>query len=97
MYATFPMKRQGTPLAAADMACLAAAATREARRLARVSDPEVAAAAEVEAPSRLQLEEMVDDAAAVELSALKHRLSNARSRQPTLETIQEENYLLSRA
>ncbi|OEL30738.1 hypothetical protein BAE44_0008238 [Dichanthelium oligosanthes] len=104
VYATFPMKRLGTPLAAADMARLAAAATREARRSARVSDlvvappaAEVAAAAEVEAPSRLRLEEMVGDAAAAELGALKHRLSNARSRRPTLETIQEENYMLSRA
>ncbi|CAN6327362.1 unnamed protein product [Urochloa humidicola] len=110
-YATFPMKRLGTPLAAADAARLAAAAAREARRAsAKVSssDSDHAAAvvaapphAEVvaeEAP-RLRLEEMVvdDAAAAAELGALKHRLSNARSRRPTLETIQEENYLFSRA
>ncbi|OEL38317.1 hypothetical protein BAE44_0000664 [Dichanthelium oligosanthes] len=98
------MKRLGTPLATADKARLAAAAPREAQWSARVSDlvvappaVEVAAATEVEAPSRLRLEEMVDDTAAAKLGALKHRLSNARSRRPTLETIQEENYLLSRA
>ncbi|PUZ64879.1 hypothetical protein GQ55_3G178400 [Panicum hallii var. hallii] len=101
-YATFPMKRLGTPLAAADAARLAAAATREARRSsAKVSDDappaEVAAAAEEKAP-RLRLEDMeVDDAAAAEVGALKHRLGNARARRPTLETIQEENYLSSRA
>ncbi|KAF8716270.1 hypothetical protein HU200_026555 [Digitaria exilis] len=104
-YATFPMKRLGTPLAPADVARLAAAATREARRTAKVSSVVVVAAPphaveeeEEEAP-RLRLEEMVvdDDAAAAELGALKHRLSNARSRKPTLETIQEENYLASRA
>ncbi|KAF8727481.1 hypothetical protein HU200_019089 [Digitaria exilis] len=103
-YATFPMKRLGTPLAPADVARLAAAATREARRSAKVSSVVVVAAPphaveeEEEAP-RLRLEEMVvdDDAAAAELGALKHRLSNARSRKPTLETIQEENYLASRA
>ncbi|TKW26005.1 hypothetical protein SEVIR_3G158000v4 [Setaria viridis] len=109
-YAAFPMKRLGTPLAAADAARLAAAAAREARRSsakvssdhAAVAAPpppaaEVAAAAE-EAP-RMRLEQMVvdDDAAAAELGALKHRLSNARSRRPTLETIHEENYLSSRA
>jgi hypothetical protein len=96
------MKRLGTPLAAADAARLAAAATREARRSsAKVSDDpppaEVAAAAEEKAP-RLRLEDMeVDDAAAAEVGALKHRLGNARARRPTLETIQEENYLSSRA
>ncbi|CAL4909457.1 unnamed protein product [Urochloa decumbens] len=108
-YATFPMKRLGTPLAAADAARLAAAAAREARRSsAKVSSSSEHAAAVVaaapataeqvaeEAP-RMRLEEMVDDAAAAELGALKHRLSNARSRRPTLETIQEENYLFSRA
>ncbi|OEL27310.1 hypothetical protein BAE44_0011670 [Dichanthelium oligosanthes] len=104
VYATFPMKRLGTPLAAANMGHLATAATREARRSARVSDlivvppaTEVAAAVEVETPNRLRLDEMVDDAAAAELGVLKHRLSTARLRRPTLETIQEENYLLSRA
>ncbi|RLN28853.1 hypothetical protein C2845_PM05G29050 [Panicum miliaceum] len=100
-YAVFPMKRLGTPLAAADAARLAAAATREARRSsAKVSDdapPAEVAAAEEKAP-RLRLEDMeVDDAAAAEVGALKHRLSNARARRPTLETIQEENYLSPRA
>ena len=104
VYATFPMKRIGTPLAAADMARLAAAATREARRSAKVSavvaaPPEsaavsVVAAAPEETPSpRARLDEMVDDAVAAEIGMLKHRLSNARSRRPTLETIHEENYL----
>ncbi|KAG2617675.1 uncharacterized protein LOC120664711 [Panicum virgatum] len=104
-YAAFPMKRLGTPLAAPDAACLAAAAgTREARRSsAKVSDdapPDgVAAAAAEEKAPRLRLEDMeVDGAAAAELGALKHRLSNARARRrPTLETIEEENYLSSRA
>ncbi|OEL28579.1 hypothetical protein BAE44_0010402 [Dichanthelium oligosanthes] len=98
------MKRLGTLLAAADMARVAAAATREAWRSARVSNlvvappaAEVPAATGVEALRRLRLEEMADDAAVTELGTLKHRLSNARSRRPTLETIQEENYLLSRA
>ncbi|KAM0904504.1 hypothetical protein ACQ4PT_017964 [Festuca glaucescens] len=108
VYATFPMKRLGTPLAAADMARLAAAATREARRSAKVSavvaaPPEaatVAAASLVaveETPSpRARLDEMVDDAVAAEIGVLKHRLSSARSRRPTLETIHEENYMLRR-
>ncbi|CAN6332093.1 unnamed protein product [Urochloa humidicola] len=111
-YATFPMKRLGTPLAAADAARLAAAAAREARRssakvsssdsdhaavVAAAPPAEVVSVAAVEEAPRLRLEEMVDDAAAAELGALKHRLSNARSRRPTLETIQEENYLFSRA
>jgi hypothetical protein len=108
VYATFPMKRLGTPLAAADMARLAAAATREARRSAKVSavvaaPPEasagVAASSVVaeleETPSpRARLDEMVDDAVAAEIGVLKHRLSSARSRRPTLETIHEENYML---
>ena len=104
-YAAFPMKRLGTPLAAAEAARLAAAAgTREARRSsAKVSDDAppagVAAAAAEEKAKRLRLEDMeVDGAAAAELDALKHRLSNARARRrPTLETIEEENYLSSRA
>ncbi|KAG2625922.1 uncharacterized protein LOC120697910 [Panicum virgatum] len=106
-YAAFPMKRLGTPLAAADAARLAATSTREARRSsAKVSDDAppagVAAvpAAEEKAP-RLRLEDMeVDGAAAAELGALKHRLSNERARtrrRPTLETIEEEHYLSSRA
>lgn len=104
VYATFPMKRLGTPIAAPDVARLAAAATREARRSAKVANSvaatpvEAAVAVVVDAPPpRLRLEEMVDDAAAAEIGVLKHRLSNARSRRPTLETIQEENYLSSRA
>ncbi|XP_062232075.1 uncharacterized protein LOC133929364 [Phragmites australis] len=99
-YATFPMKRLGTPLAAADMARLAAAATREARRSAKVSNvvaPPAEADAATENAPRVRLEEMVDDAAAAEIDVLKHRLSNARSKRPTLETIQEENYVPSRA
>jgi len=104
-YAAFPMKRLGTPLAAAEAARLAAAAgTREARRSsAKVSDDAppagVAAAAAEEKAPRLRLEDMeVDGAAAAELGALKHRLSNARARRrPTLETIEEEHYLSSRA
>ncbi|CAM0954044.1 unnamed protein product [Alopecurus aequalis] len=102
VYATFPMKRLGTPLTATDMARLAAAATREARRSAKVSSvvaapPESAAVSVVavleETPSpRPRLDEMVDDAVAAEIGVLKHRLSSARSRRPTLETIQEENY-----
>uniref|UniRef100_A0ACD5T7M9 Uncharacterized protein n=1 Tax=Avena sativa TaxID=4498 RepID=A0ACD5T7M9_AVESA len=105
VYATFPMTRLGTPLAAADMARLGAAATREARRSAKVSavvapppEPATAAVSVVvaaeEAPSpRARLDEMVDDAVAAEIGVLKHRLSCARSRRPTLETIHEENYL----
>uniref|UniRef100_A0ACD5TE28 Uncharacterized protein n=1 Tax=Avena sativa TaxID=4498 RepID=A0ACD5TE28_AVESA len=109
VYATFPMKRLGTPLAATDMARLAAAATREARRSAKVSamvsavvapPPEAATEAvsvvvpAEEPPSpRARLDEMVDDAVAAEIGVLKHRLSSARSRRPTLETIHEENYL----
>ena len=106
-YAAFPMKRLGTPLAAAEAARLAAAAgTREARRSsAKVSDDAppagVAAAAAEEKAKRLRLEDMeVDGAAAAELGALKHRLSNERARtrrRPTLETIEEEHYLSSRA
>ena len=105
-YAAFPMKRLGTPLAAADAARLAATATREARRSsAKVSDDAppagVAAAAAEEKAPRLRLEDMeVDGAAAAELGALKHRLSNERARtrrRPTLETIEEEHYLSSRA
>ena len=101
VYATFPMKRKGTPLAAADVARLAAAATREARRSsAKVANAVVVAPpAEVvaeAAPRLLRLEEMVDDAAAAEICELKHRASNARSRRPTLETIEEENYMSSR-
>jgi hypothetical protein len=104
VYATFPMKRLGTPLTAADMARLAAAATREARRSAKVSadvaaPPEAATSAvsivPEETPSpRARLDEMVDDAVAAEIGVLKHRLSSARSRRPTLETIHEENYML---
>ncbi|KAK3134896.1 hypothetical protein QOZ80_5BG0412130 [Eleusine coracana subsp. coracana] len=102
VYATFPMKRLGSPVAAADVARLAAAATREARRSAKVANVVAAASlaadavAEEAPPRSLRLEEMVDDAAAAEIGVLKHRLSNARSRRPTLDTIQEENYLLSR-
>ena len=105
-YAAFPMKLLGTPLAAADAARLAATATREARRSsAKVSDDAppagVAAAAAEEKAKRLRLEDMeVDGAAAAELGALKHRLSNERARtrrRPTLETIEEEHYLSSRA
>ena len=105
-YAAFPMKLLGTPLAAADAARLAATATREARRSsAKVSDDAppagVAAAAAEEKAPRLRLEDMeVDGAAAAELGALKHRLSNERARtrrRPTLETIEEEHYLSSRA
>lgn len=111
VYATFPMKRIGTKLAAADMAHLAAAATREARRSAKVSavgataapapaQPEpaitfVPAAEETPSP-RARLDEMVDDAVAAEIGVLKHRLSSARSRRPNLETIHEENHLLCR-
>ncbi|XP_062181361.1 uncharacterized protein LOC133885643 [Phragmites australis] len=96
VYATFPMKRLGTLLAAADMARLAA--TRETRRSAKVanvivSPPLAEAAVATEEVPRLRLEEMVDDAAAAEIGVLKHRLSNARSRRTTLETIHEENYL----
>ncbi|KAG8086354.1 hypothetical protein GUJ93_ZPchr0010g7534 [Zizania palustris] len=102
VYATFPMKRLGTPLAAADVARLvAAAATREARCSARVaavvSAPPQAEASSVVAVAdgapRLRLDEMVDDAAAADMSVFKHRLSRVRSRRPTLETIQEENFL----
>ncbi|KAL6609522.1 hypothetical protein ACP70R_039491 [Stipagrostis hirtigluma subsp. patula] len=104
-YATFPMKRLGTPLAAADMARLAAAATREARRSAKVANavaPPTQQQQRAEAggaPARGPLEEMADDddAAAAEIGVLKHRLSSARSRRPALETIQEENYISSRA
>ncbi|XP_037462118.1 uncharacterized protein LOC119333243 [Triticum dicoccoides] len=112
VYATFPMNRIGTKLAAADMARLAAAATREARRSAKVSSVGVGAAAATaaapepaitfvpaaeEAPSpRARLDEMVDDAVAAEIDVLKHRLSSARSRRPNLETIHEENHLLCR-
>ncbi|XBJ20059.1 hypothetical protein VPH35_010940 [Triticum aestivum] len=110
IYATFPMKRIGTKLAAADMARLAAAATREAQRSAKVSSVGAAAAAAAqpepaitfvpaaeEAPSpRARLDEMVDDAVAAEIDVLKHRLSSARSRRPNLETIHEENHLLCR-
>jgi hypothetical protein len=50
-----------------------------------------------ETPSpRARLDEMVDDAVAAEIGVLKHRLSSARSRRPTLETIHEENYMLRR-
>ncbi|KAM0870597.1 hypothetical protein ACQ4PT_039916 [Festuca glaucescens] len=105
VYATFPMKRLGTPLAAADMARLAAAATREARRSAKVSavvaaPPETATVAAVSLVAeetlspRARLDEIVDDAVAAEIGVLKHRLSSARSRRPTLETIHEENYML---
>ncbi|TVT98791.1 hypothetical protein EJB05_55880, partial [Eragrostis curvula] len=104
VYAAFPMKRLATPIAAPDVARLAAAATREARRSAKVANvvsvaasPSPAEVTVVEEAPRLRLEEMVDDAAAAEISVLKHRLSNARSRKPTLDTIQEENYLASRA
>uniref|UniRef100_A0A0D9WJG9 DUF4228 domain-containing protein n=1 Tax=Leersia perrieri TaxID=77586 RepID=A0A0D9WJG9_9ORYZ len=101
VYATFPMKRLATPLAAADMARLAAAAAREARRSAKVSSvvaspPQPMTSAEDAPPApRLRLDEMVgeDEAAAVDMSVFKHRLSSARSRRPTLETIQEENYM----
>ncbi|KAE8787070.1 hypothetical protein D1007_39033 [Hordeum vulgare] len=108
VYATFPMKRIGTKLAATDMARLAAAATREARRSAKVSAVGAAAAAAPEpavtfvpaaeeTPSpRARLDEMVDDAVAAEIGVLKHRLSSARSRRPNLETIHEENHLLCR-
>lgn len=106
VYATFPMKHIGTKLAAADMARLAAAATREARRSAKVSSVGAAAQPEPaitfvpaaeEAPSpRARLDEMVDDAVAAEIDVLKHRLSSARSRRPNLETIHEENHLLCR-
>ncbi|KAM3299822.1 hypothetical protein ACQJBY_041029 [Aegilops geniculata] len=108
VYATFPMNRIGTKLAAADMARLAAAATREARRSAKVSSVGAAASAPPEhaitfvpaaeeAPSpRARLDEMVDDAVAAEIDVLKHRLSSARSRRPNLETIHEENHLLCR-
>ncbi|KAG0519121.1 hypothetical protein BDA96_09G236900 [Sorghum bicolor] len=109
VYATFQMKRKGTPLAVDDVARLAAAAaeaTREARRSsAKVANAVVApppaqlAAAETvaeDAPCcRLRLEEMVDDEVAAEIGELKHRASNARSRRPTLETIEEE-YMSSR-
>ncbi|XP_040380468.1 uncharacterized protein LOC102699870 [Oryza brachyantha] len=102
VYATFPMKRLGTPLAAADMARLAAAATREARRSAKVAaavvtPPQATAAAAVvvaEDAPRLRLDELVDDeAVAADMNVFKHRLSSARSRRPTLETIEEENYI----
>ncbi|EEC79660.1 hypothetical protein EE612_031048 [Oryza sativa] len=98
VYATFPMKRLGTPLAPADMARLAAVATREARRSAKVAaavvaPPPTPLQAEDAAP-RLRLDEMVDDeAVAADMNVYKHRLSSARSRRPTLETIQEENYM----
>jgi hypothetical protein len=101
VYAAFPMKRLGTPIAAADVARLAAAATRKARRSAKVANVVAAAPAPAEvvedAPPRLRLEEMVDDAAAAEIGVLKYRLSSSRSRKPTLDTIQEENYMSSRA
>lgn len=100
VYAMFPMKRLGTPLAAADMARLAAGATREVRRSAKVAAMVVAppeatapASAVVEDAPRLRLDEMVDDAAVAEIDVFKHRLSSTRSRRPTLETIEEENYL----
>nr|ACG40596.1 hypothetical protein [Zea mays] len=93
VYATFPMKRLGTPLAAPDLARLAAAAAREAHRSAKVA---VVAAPPPEDAPRLRLEEMVDDAAAAEIAVTKHRASGARSRRPTLETIDEESYLSSR-
>jgi hypothetical protein len=100
VYAAFPMKRLGTPIAATDVARLAAAATGKARRSAKVANVVAAAPVEVveDAPPRLRLEEMVvDDAAAAEIGVLKHVLSNARSRKPTLGTIEEENYMSSRA
>lgn len=110
VYATFPMKRLGTPLAPADLARLAAAATREATRRssssAKVANavvvvapaPEAAVAEDAPGSRMLRLEEIVDDddAAAAEIGVMKHRASNARSRRPTLETIEEENYLSSR-
>ena len=103
VYATFPMKRKGTPLAAADVARLAAAATREARRSSAkvanavvVAPPVAEVVAVTEDAPRLRLEEMLDDAAAAEICELKHWASNAWSRRPTLETIEEENYMSSR-
>lgn len=96
VYATFPMKRLGTPLAAPDLARLAAAAAREAHRSAKVASAAVVAAPPPEDAPRLRLEEMVDDAAAAEIAVTKHRASGARSRRPTLETIDEESYLSSR-
>ncbi|EEE64622.1 hypothetical protein OsJ_19474 [Oryza sativa Japonica Group] len=98
VYAKFPMKRLGKPLAPADMARLAAVATREARRSAKVAaavvaPPPTPLQAEDAAP-RLRLDEMVDDeAVAADMNVYKHRLSSERSRRPTLETIQEENYM----
>lgn len=47
-----------------------------------------------DAAPRLRLDEMVDDeAVAADMNVYKHRLSSERSRRPTLETIQEENYM----
>ncbi|XP_010231055.1 uncharacterized protein LOC100845581 isoform X1 [Brachypodium distachyon] len=112
VYATFPMKRLGTPLAAHDMARMAAAATREARRrsskvsavilvaAAAAAPPEPvkkAEAAPSPSPRAPRLDEMVDDAVAAEIGVLKHRLSSTRSRRPALETIHEENHLISRS
>jgi hypothetical protein len=90
VYAAFPMKRLGTPVAVADAARLA---TREVRRRsARVVAASPPVAEEEEGAPRLRLEEMVDDA---EVAVLKHRLSHARSRKPALDTIQEERHIVS--
>uniref|UniRef100_A0A0D9V487 DUF4228 domain-containing protein n=1 Tax=Leersia perrieri TaxID=77586 RepID=A0A0D9V487_9ORYZ len=104
LYAALPMKRLGSPASPADLARLAAAATRtRSSATAKVAAVVVlaphAAAAEEDGEARARtapkLEEMsVGDAAAeAEIDVLKQRISGGRrSRRPTLETIHEESY-----
>ncbi|CAL1365974.1 unnamed protein product [Linum trigynum] len=88
VYLTFPMRRAGSLVTAADMAVYFVAANSAAKRIGgRSGDPARIRPEEVEL-DRKSLEEMSEE---LELPAeFKHRLSICRSRKPMLETIREE-------
>ncbi|KAJ4773061.1 HTH-type transcriptional regulator [Rhynchospora pubera] len=90
VYVILPMNRLNAIATPSDMARLLVLARKEEKRVqasARVQPDSVAHAHE-----KARVEEVDDAAAAAEIDEFKHRLSVGRSRRPTLETIQEENY-----
>ncbi|KAF3330284.1 hypothetical protein FCM35_KLT03638 [Carex littledalei] len=90
IYVMLPMNRLNAIATAADMARLLVLATKEAKRVPPSARVQPDSVADVHKTARV--DDVDDPEAAVEIGEFKHRLSCGRSRRPTLETIQEENF-----
>ncbi|XP_024314173.1 uncharacterized protein LOC100845581 isoform X3 [Brachypodium distachyon] len=83
VYATFPMKRLGTPLAAHDMARMAAAATREARRRSSKVSAVAVAVAQGAAAGRDGGRRRGGGDRGAQAPAQQHQVQEARARDHT--------------